>query len=191
MKLRNIFLCAAIPVLAGCQQKAADVFKPYVSTDLRLPSVPLVVNDPYFSVWSPYDKLTDGSTRHWTDKEMPLLGMLRVDGKVYRFLGAQQEYILSAIAPMADEERWEGKVTHEVQRDGWQKEDFNAEAWNTEKAAWGSPNLNYISNRWSRENSDISMPVVPWVMPSHIAGTIPAICALTPLPSKAFRICSG
>ena len=169
MKLRNIFLCAAIPVLAGCQQKAADVFKPYVSTDLRLPSVPLVVNDPYFSVWSPYDKLTDGSTRHWTDKEMPLLGMLRVDGKVYRFLGAQQEYILSAIAPMADEERWEGKVTHEVQRDGWQKEDFNAEAWNTEKAAWGSPNLNYISNRWSRENSDIYIRRTVDLTPDQLA----------------------
>ena len=82
MKLRYLILSIAFPVLAGCQQEAADVFTPYTPTDLRLPSVPLVVNDPYFSVWSPYDKLTDGSTRHWTDKEMPLLGLLHVDGKV-------------------------------------------------------------------------------------------------------------
>ena len=154
MKLRYLILSMAIPVLAGCQQEAADVFTPYTPTDLRLPSVPLVVNDPYFSVWSPYDRLTDGTTRHWTDKEMPLLGLLRVDGKVYRFLGAQ-ECILSAIAPMADEERWEGQVTHDVQRDGWQNEDFNATTWSTEKAAWGSPNLKHISNRWTHENSDI------------------------------------
>ena len=156
MKKSFLALLLAAIVMAGCQQqKTEGVFEPYASTDLRLPSVPLVVNDPYFSVWSPYDKLTDGTTRHWTDKEMPLLGMLRVDGLVYRFLGAQQEYILSAIAPMADEERWEGMVSREVQRDGWQAENFNAAEWHAEKAAWGSQGLDNISSRWQREGSDI------------------------------------
>ena len=156
MKKSFLALLLAAIVMAGCQQqKTEGVFEPYASTDLRLPSVPLVVNDPYFSVWSPYDKLTDGTTRHWTDKEMPLLGMLRVDGQVYRFLGAQQEYILSAIAPMADEERWEGMVSREVQRDGWQAENFNAAEWHAEKAAWGSQGLDNISSRWQREGSDI------------------------------------
>ena len=156
MKKSLSTLLLASVVLAGCQQqKTEGAFEPYASTDLRLPSVPLVVNDPYFSVWSPYDKLTDGTTRHWTDKEMPLLGMLRVDGKIYRFLGAQQEYILSPIAPMADEERWEGQVSREVQRDGWQAENFNAAGWQTEKAAWGSQGLSNISSRWQREGSDI------------------------------------
>ena len=70
-------------------------------------------------------------------------------------MGQQQSYILSPIAPMADEERWEGRVSREVQKDGWQAEDFNAEAWDVQKAAWGSPNLDYISSRWSRENTDV------------------------------------
>lgn len=149
-------LLGAIAISACTQQQqGADVFTPYASTDLRLPSVPLVVNDPYFSIWSPFDQLTDGSTRHWTDDEKPMLGLLRVDGKTYRFMGLQQEYILSPIAPMADEERWEGRVSREVQKDGWQAEDFNAEAWDVQKAAWGSPNLDYISSRWSRENTDV------------------------------------
>ena len=157
MKKSFMTMLLGVVAISACtqQQQGADVFTPYASTDLRLPSVPLVVNDPYFSIWSPFDQLTDGSTRHWTDDEKPMLGLLRVDGKTYRFMGLQQEYILSPIAPMADEERWEGRVSREVQKDGWQAEDFNAEAWDVQKAAWGSPNLDYISSRWSRENTDV------------------------------------
>ena len=157
MKKSFMTMLLGAVAISACtqQQQGADVFTPYASTDLRLPSVPLVVNDPYFSIWSPFDQLTDGSTRHWTDDEKPMLGLLRVDGKTYRFMGLQQEYILSPIAPMADEERWEGRVSREVQKDGWQAEDFNAEAWDVQKAAWGSPNLDYISSRWSRENTDV------------------------------------
>ena len=67
-----------------------DFFKPYRPTNLRLPAVPLIVNDPYFSIWSPYDKLTDGTTRHWTDQEKPLEGFLRVDGVTYQWMGTNK-----------------------------------------------------------------------------------------------------
>ena len=159
MKTKQFFaLLTVCTALAGClqdQQPATDLFTPYAPTELRLPSVPIVVNDPYFSIWSPYDKLTDGSTRHWTNDVKPLLGLLRVDGTTYRFMGTQQEYILAPIAPMADEERWTGRISHEIQKDGWQSETFDASRWEEQKAAWGSPDLSYISNRWSRENTDI------------------------------------
>ncbi|MCF0197679.1 MAG: DUF4964 domain-containing protein, partial [Bacteroidaceae bacterium] len=153
MKKMLLSICA-LAATAVCAQ-TPEMFKPYAATDLRLPSVPLVVNDPYFSVWSPYDKLTDGTTRHWTNDEKPILGLLRVDGTTYRFMGAQQEYILSPIAPMADEEKWEGRISHDVQADGWAKEGFDDSGWKVQKAAWGSPELDFVTNRWSRENSDI------------------------------------
>lgn len=150
-KILTAFLFAATMAFA----QTAEFFKPYTSTDLRLPSVPLVVNDPYFSIWSPFDKLTDGTTRHWTNDEKPILGLLRVDGTAYRFMGNEQNYVLSSIAPMSDEERWEGKVAYQTPADGWQKESFNDSEWRTEKAAWGTEGENISNRRFGRQGSDI------------------------------------
>ena len=153
--MRKLFLSALVAVAATVSAQTAEFFKPYAATDLRLPSVPLIVNDPYFSIWSPYDKLTDGTTRHWTNDEKPILGLLRVDGQTYRFMGAQQDYILSSIAPMSDEEAWEGKVSRDKQSgEGWTKPSFDDSSWKAEKAAWGSEGEN-INSRWGRQGSDI------------------------------------
>ena len=43
----------------------------------------------------------------------------------------------------------------------------------------------------SRENSDSSMPVRPWVMPSHMAGTPPANWATPPASRTASLIHAG
>lgn len=54
---------------------------------LRPPAVPLVVCDPYLSVWSITDALTEDRTRHWTGKPQSMFGLLSVDGQAYGFAG--------------------------------------------------------------------------------------------------------
>ena len=54
---------------------------------LRAPATPLITVDPYFSVGSPSDRLTDSVTMHWTGKPTTILGVAEIDGVPYRFLG--------------------------------------------------------------------------------------------------------
>ena len=153
MKKRMMLISAAFAALTVAAQ-TADVFTPYKTTQLRTPSVPLIVSDPYFSIWSPYDKLNDGVTRHWTNDEKPMQGWLRVDGVTYCFMGVDSD-VFDAIVPMADAEAWEGRYTRDVQKEGWQKTDFDDSSWKKGAAAFGSPDLNNVRTPWSEEHSDI------------------------------------
>ena len=54
---------------------------------LRPPAVPLVACDPYFSIWSPADKLTDADTIHWTGKPHRLASVVHIDGKTLQLIG--------------------------------------------------------------------------------------------------------
>ena len=61
---------------------------PLVAATLRPPAVPLVTINPYTSCWSMTDDLYDEWPKHWTGKTHAMCGLIRVDGKPLRFMGA-------------------------------------------------------------------------------------------------------
>ncbi len=85
MKLLTPVASCAFLLLAATTGQLANAQSP--DQTLRAPATPLVVHDPYFSIWSMSDRLTDSTTRHWTGTRQPLNGLVRVDAKTYRYLG--------------------------------------------------------------------------------------------------------
>ena len=79
MKHRLALITALL--LATFSQAGEKPFRP--------PAVPLVAHDPYFSVWSRADKLTDLATSHWSRRPQPLNSVVRIDGKPFRVLGVE------------------------------------------------------------------------------------------------------
>ena len=89
MKRTSLMLLVCCFWILNVSCGSGNLFQPDKKNALRAPSYPLITIDPYTSIWSFTDRLDEDVTRHWTGKEQGLLGVIEVDGVLYRFMGKE------------------------------------------------------------------------------------------------------
>jgi len=141
------FLLAVAVIVCACTKQNES----HISSRLRAPAYPLINIDTYTNAWLFGDTLYSKQPTHWTGKEFPLLGALRVDGKVFRFMGVESS-LLKPLLKMGEREGWTANYVNEMPATNWTAKNFDDEKWKQGKAAFGKRENQKVNTAWDSEN---------------------------------------
>ncbi|MEZ0542784.1 glutaminase family protein [Fibrella arboris] len=134
------------------------------SSALKPPATPLLTVDPYTSIWAFGDELTEQPTRHWTGRPHELNGLIRVDGRVFRFMG-RPTFVGNTVMKGGQRAPYVARYqTEKPGTDDWMHPEFDDSQWLTGEAPFGSRPTD--RTRWADQNI--------WVRRELVLDRVPA-----------------
>lgn len=153
----KIFLSLFLTVCISCNDSI--LIKTEISDNqIKYPYPIITIND-YANIKSVASSLYDEHLQDDRKNIRPLVGMIRVDGKIYRFMGSGELPDIM-VAGMSYDEKWEGKYTFIQPTEGWLNFDYDDSNWDSGLSPFGTPQ--YHSEFYRQINTLWVTPTI-WV----------------------------
>lgn len=148
---RIILLSGIIFLTAACCRDTEKVVASF--SGIHPSEHVLLPMTPDFAIKTTGDTLNRSYPRLRTGNVFPLTGILRVDGKAYRFIGADSLRISSLASLSRDSSGWNARYSYLFPGRGWEQEAYNDSLWDESEGAFGPLKGNYPTHTvWGAEN---------------------------------------
>src|SRR5690606_7497431 len=93
----------------------------------------------------------ESTIRHWSDRSFPLLGVLKVDGQSYRFMGTEELEAIPVL-PSGEDTAWPGRSAPPDPSGNWQPAGYDDRQWKSGEGPFGTrENEPTAQTQWSEE----------------------------------------